>query len=515
MSEDQRPVFSSPKSVDGDSKYWSKGSHPNTRDASFLSDEGNQNLSSYSEDMITAVPRQDSPLSSLSMESYDSCEPTALEQALLEECIYSGMPRKNNSKKSDNKMIPVHLNPMEGGIRFDQEDSKNSNISSATVDAVTEADERKQENRENARTKDAEAITNSTISKSEGSDSIKIKNEFVMKSSVEIKTDENMNGSFGGHTWSEDYTSPNESSIASPSCSDRVEGLKVVSDESENSKKKDEILLPNFKIGSEITDPKFLQAEASKICREIRKYQEYDMGASITSEISFLDSGEFSIFETPITDVVDFETSDNQSLNRNLSKFKNFHGRKGGSFAISSEPISLPSLGSIKPEPIEAIDLESSIISVASITSEIAETSSKDKDLSYASNKIDNDDTVENMIDTATATLDKGDETLNADTLGSDTEIFDDENSIHSQENLPLDSESSKESTPKKLSRKLTPKEKRQAVQDRYRTYTIRDLKAGYAEANGEGKQETRKKLTPKQRRMNDRDRFLTRVLGE
>jgi len=82
------------ESLSGDEEW----SRRNTRDTSFASvassDAGEP--PSATDDMVTALSR------SLSVESFDSCEPTPLEQALLEQCIHSGMPHrpKNESGAS-------------------------------------------------------------------------------------------------------------------------------------------------------------------------------------------------------------------------------------------------------------------------------------------------------------------------------------------------------------------------------------------------------------------------------
>lgn len=436
QTSDEKRIFSASKKLESDSGYcWEDRKAIQTKkssDNSFQSSAENE----FSDNAVTVLSRHES-LSSLSVKSFDSSELTPLEQALLEQCIHSGMPHKTRSKEIKN-----------------YSDAK------------------------------------------EGSDG------------VDGNQGDNLNSSYGGHTWSEDYTSPNENSMTCNSSIGKIEGLKVV--ESESSK--DEILLPNFKIGSEVRDPKFLQAEASKICREIRKYQEFDMSCSMTSEVSqvscgsFLDSGEFSFIDLS-KETGDLDASESLSLNKNSRKISNLHFRT----AVLEEPISLPSVGSVKSD-LQDVDLESSILSVASLTSEVAENMSKDKDnISY----YNGEKTPENALDSPMTVFDRGDDTLNAETLGSDTEVFDDENSTMSQENLPLDPEDSKESTPKRSNKKLTPKEKRQMLQDRFRTYTIHDFKTKpTVETSGEGEKK-KKKTTPKERRMNERDRFLTRVLGK
>lgn len=258
----------------------------------------------------------------------------------------------------------------------------------------------------------------------------------------------------------------------------------------------------------ELTNSKFLQSEANKICNEIRKYQEMDMGCSLNSEVSlisctsFLDPNDYSLFDFN-NDQIDLDEIETSGKDKNL---KTFHlSMKKPSMSSSHDYISLPSLGSLKNEAIDAMDLESSIISIASLASEMAETSLKDKDL-------DNTSTLTydyHGIEVGENLLEK----LNTNCIGNNYDYFDDDNSLRSQENLPLDSASFAECSLNETTKKLTPRERRKTVQERYRTYTIKNVKAEIdAEANIE---KENIKLNPIENRLENKTRFLTQKLGK
>lgn len=86
-------IFSSSGKPLADGKREDEWSRPNTRDASFASVASSEagQPTSVTEELVTALSR------SLSVESFDSCEPTPLEQALLEQCIHSGMPHRSKN----------------------------------------------------------------------------------------------------------------------------------------------------------------------------------------------------------------------------------------------------------------------------------------------------------------------------------------------------------------------------------------------------------------------------------
>ncbi|XP_011298910.1 adenomatous polyposis coli protein isoform X2 [Fopius arisanus] len=236
-------------------------------------------------------------------------------------------------------------------------------------------------------------------------------------------------------------------------------------------------------------------------------------------------------------------------------------------------------LDNVKPpsmmdELLDTGDMESSMLSVASITSEIAD---RDQDssitssdpifdlikpvanvlsmtcLKYAENSANNSlsEYLENInppslfneiSDIDDTTIDANTDTMCSDTLCIDVELHTDEinpiiDRIEEVDNdtdeaaTPISTEyslsSSAESTPKKrLTSKnhLTPKQKRQLAKERYKTYTIaaelvkkeeeeRRKQMGEHNLVSRPKLSPFSKLTPKQRRQEDRARFQTQVL--
>jgi adenomatosis polyposis coli protein len=282
-------------------------------------------------------------------------------------------------------------------------------------------------------------------------------------------------------------------------------------------------------------------------------------------------------------------------------------------------------LDNIKPpsameEFIDIIDMENSMVSVASITSEVADTSTKEQSTSEqsaansdgifellkpaasimaevyaahypaaamsasvrtssASDCLDNINPPSAFNDVADLADPESAMELGTETICSDTEMYTEEPGYaHSMEKLdevdapdlpsdtsrkatPVPSDqymtSSAESTPKKH-KQLTPKQKRQLVKERYKTYTITTeeereklintecensgkmlpsdpevamqvLEAAACdsirepensehpmqEEENEVKEKGHNKMTPKQRRLEDRQRFQTRVLDK
>ncbi|GLH14629.1 Uncharacterized protein GBIM_18977 [Gryllus bimaculatus] len=262
-------------------------------------------------------------------------------------------------------------------------------------------------------------------------------------------------------------------------------------------------------------------------------------------------------------------------------------------------------IDNIKPpsameEVMDLVDMENSMVSVASITSEVADSSGKDQSNSepspansdalfdllkpaanamaevYAAHIASQTISVSVRTSSASDNLDNvnppsllnemGDftdqESLiepGTETICSDTELITEDPAhtypINSPEtslkNTPVESDqygtSSAESTPKKgKSKQLTPKQKRQLVKDRYRTYTIaaeqekkaaklqmqQEMNSHQVLENTTENDETvsvnhvsevdalkdspkSNKITPKQRRQEDRSRFQTQVLDK
>ena len=93
------------------------GDHSDKHDDSTSSKLLNK-TSSVSEDVVTVLSRNDS-LSSLSVDSFGSTEPTPSEQALLEQCISSGMPKSKSEGGCGKARIVVPVNTkkkISGGV---------------------------------------------------------------------------------------------------------------------------------------------------------------------------------------------------------------------------------------------------------------------------------------------------------------------------------------------------------------------------------------------------------------
>ncbi|XP_069674956.1 adenomatous polyposis coli protein-like isoform X2 [Periplaneta americana] len=82
------------------------GDHSDRHEDSTASSRLHNKTSSISEDIVTVLSRNGS-LSSLSVDSFGSTEPTPSEQALLEQCISSGMPKSKSECPSGKARIAV------------------------------------------------------------------------------------------------------------------------------------------------------------------------------------------------------------------------------------------------------------------------------------------------------------------------------------------------------------------------------------------------------------------------
>ncbi|CAH2040150.1 unnamed protein product, partial [Iphiclides podalirius] len=232
---------------------------------------------------------------------------------------------------------------------------------------------------------------------------------------------------------------------------------------------------------------------------------------------------------------------------------------QGSSEHLDSIPISL--LDNVKPpSEMEHIDMESSMISVSSIVSEVADLREKTPvvfdfklpvqdfpmcntftnvfhDLDKVNPPSLFDEMAESTIEVEPTTAHQAYEDCTSNTLNVVTDI-----PSGSENCTPLPSDiSSVESTPKRQRdpKYLTPKEKRRASNNRYQTYTITDTvsESGvvletadteqqfvtwtksesdrsdeYVTASSEPK--TRRRLNAKQRRMEDRARYQTQTVS-
>ena len=252
----------------------------------------------------------------------------------------------------------------------------------------------------------------------------------------------------------------NENDITFPTTTNNLSSF-----QSENYKSPTDnnYLIPNFKIGSEITN--FFE------CENIKKSQQeiFDMSFSINSQISvpscssFLDTEDCSLLDVSdeTLDFDEFETYNNNNIEKKECKFFNSNNDKS---LLSNDFISLPSYGSV---PYDALDLDNSIISIASLTSEMAD-SQHGQDFDIESIMY-NSKNYHQMED-------------------EDNKHFNVQSSMESI-NPNHTSEFNKELQINETKKKFTPKERRLASQDRYRTYTIRDFKGNYLMAGNKNEE--------------------------
>lgn len=226
---------------------------------------------------------------------------------------------------------------------------------------------------------------------------------------------------------------------------------------------------------------------------------------------------------------------------------------QGSSEHLDSIPVSF--LENVKPpSEMEHLDMESSMISVSSIVSEVAEIRDKTpvvfdlkqpiQDFPLCNNftvyhDLDNvnppslfDEMAESTMEIEQTTAQQVYDDCVSNTLNIVTDI-----PSGSENCTPLPSDiSSVESTPKKQRNYLTPKEKRTFSKDRYQTYTITDTVSendvvlevdteefmtwtksesdrsdDYVTASSE--QKSRRKISAKQRRLEDRARYQTQTV--
>ncbi|KAF5270445.1 hypothetical protein FQR65_LT05634 [Abscondita terminalis] len=394
-----------------------------------------------------------------------------------------------------------------------------------------------------------------------------------------------------GDTWNDD-TSPNDLTFPSisgsapnvitfPSDSDDInqdifdkvekveEAIDCVDGCNEQEQKSNDFSSINT---STMTESTLIAVEATKIATVFKN--EADMSQSIGSVQSLeLDCVQPPSHMNSLTNSVNgYEHQQLKSSPKLVSRKKLLQAgllaRKAltNSLNQASSLESLSNLDHMNPPSTmgEVFDLEGSIISVASLTSEAADIFKSDssgqsnpifnlKQQPYSfNNLIANNGSISDLeninppslfneiTDLCSSLAD-----VATETICSKTEIFEDCNThINDTEDATLYSDaqsitpiqsdlgSSAETSPKKsktLTKRMTPKQKRKLVQERYRTYTVAAEMVMSAEFSStsdncvsdyqtmpEFSQESSpKKMSPKERRMNDRERFQTQVLSE
>ncbi|KAF5273389.1 hypothetical protein FQA39_LY07406 [Lamprigera yunnana] len=323
---------------------------------------------------------------------------------------------------------------------------------------------------------------------------------------------------------------------------------------------------------STMTESTLIAVEATKIATVFKN--EADMSQSITS----LQSLELDCIQPPshmnsLTNSINgFDSQATKNSTKLVSKKKLLQAGLLARKALTNslnQTLSLESLDnqswsnldhvnppSIMGEILDMVDLDGSIASVASLTSEVFDikpefTSDQQNcifPVEQSSNLFETQITSGNLesinppslfneiTDLCNSLAD-----IATETITSNTELFEDCNThLNEDEDITLYSEaqcvtplqsdltSSVEISPKKvktLSKQMTPKQKRKLVQERYRTYTVAAemiVSAELSSLNGSeleyktvSEDNVSKKLSPKEKRINDKARFETQVLTE
>lgn len=502
----------------------------------------NPSQSSASEEVVTVLSRNTS-LSSLSVESLGSCE---AEQALLEQCISSGMP-KSRSKSSDAcTKKPVSKLPclVDRGSRsrlpVSARPEEKSPVEKAPKNAWTaESSNDQKSDRERPRF-NSEARSDSGSSDKVPEESLCQGKKFNFVEDVDVMKE----SATSTGTWADD-SSPNEISCPSVSITAPTGG----SIKSENYRELSDLVEENHDSASEaqdlpsLTDSWLLEAEATKVASAV-------MGHSLSSLDSILPPSEmgslgslsqsFSGRSLPLTLLNRNCTSRKKSLpaalNSLVASDVSVEFNLSGSFTCHLDNVRAPSMLD------EMGDSENSFMSIASITSEAADVAAdivKDGcagDATYdiarpavfaknagVADVLDQPSTYHEITELSTdqdLTLEPGTETI-----ASDSELYDEVADTKTLEapDLPCDSQrttpsSSVESSPKKG---LTPKQRREVLRDRYQTYTISspgsDPKAAAEEHHGTKAgsfEEAQVSPTPRQRRQMARDRYQTYTIN-
>ncbi|XP_034234963.1 adenomatous polyposis coli protein-like isoform X3 [Thrips palmi] len=494
----------------------------------------NPSQSSASEEVVTVLSRNTS-LSSLSVESLGSCE---AEQALLEQCISSGMP-KSRSKSSDvSAKKPASKLPclVDRGNRsrlpVSARQEEKSPVEKSSKSAWTaESSSEQQLDRERPRF-NSEALSDSGNSDKLPEEPVCQGKKFNFVEDVDVMKE----SATSTGTWADD-SSPNE--ISCPSVS--ITAPTGASIKSENYRELSDLVEENHDSASEaqdlpsLTDSWMLEAEATKVASAV-------MGHSLSSIDSILPPSEMGSLGS-LSQSFSGRSLPHTLLNRNCSSRKkslpsalnnmvtsdvSVEFNLSGSFTCHLDNVRAPSVLD------EMGDSENSFMSIASITSEAAEVAADivkegcagDATYDIARPAVpsknaglvdvhDQPSTYHEITELSTdqdLTLEPGTETI-----ASDNELYDEVADSKTLEapDLPCDSQrttpsSSVESSPKKG---LTPKQRREVARDRYQTYTI-SSPSSEPKPLTEESFEMQVSPTPKQRRQMARDRYQTYTIN-
>lgn len=587
-------------------------------------------------------------LSSLSVDSFGSTENA--EQALLEQCISSGMPKSNKAsrnfadtsptenkssknvfatsvvtnteltadvEKADTKIKAKNINIEHGNNGFnsnsynknkhnslDENLYSNKNIydNSVQPNSIEENMYSSDKNKYDIN-KCSDVLTDCSIEDNaspESSDSEnkskRINNRMLdpdaMIESLDRFTAELVSHSShlnshecklpsneGNNTWDED-TSPNDISFPSISISaPLVASFKSETEskdtiDGQNNIEKEENQFSSFNTMSEST---IIAMEATKVYNVVQL--EANMMRSITSihSVDLENINPPSMMESMISltsSASEFKNSPkNSPLLRKRSVPVMVRRALGNANTKSVENLdSISNLEHIKPPSVigdylDMVDMESSMVSVASITSEVAETKDESKKdnthkwyYDIESPHLTGSCDIENInppsllnevTDMCNSTAD-----IITEHIYSQTEVFEDcfthtfDQTLQPEDLMtadevteysdahsvtPIQSDfalSSPEATPKKhknVNKRLTPRQKRQLAKERFKTYTVAaemvtrevnrpEMITESPDSNGSLDISSASscgspKLTPKERRLLDRERFQTRVL--
>ena len=547
-------------------------------------------------------PAQASSAISGSCESFDSVERS--EQALLQFCIQSRGPKvTNDSINASNTSLTSNEPPAKDTVDIGK---PNAIAGMHVEEAIIATEENSRVEEAYRRQRDPDAMIASLD---------RLTATLVQQTEAMRERESNaMKHSLLSDTWNED--SPND--ISFPSIS--VSAPLIASFKSDAQDEHPPASKNSFERDSLMTDSRIIEEEAKKIAEvvsaEANKSLEFTNSGAASLDIETIKPPSsmgslqsLSASYNTALDVSEFYTVRDRCFSNSTSpgKVKNQFtsgGRKkslpigvvarralnyGTNHTSSLEnllsefsPGSLSQLENVKPpsmldEVLDMGDMENSMLSVASITSEIADARDQDSHSFTASDSVFDlvkpvanvlsmtcmryaesmqmsannslSECLENInppsLFNEVTEMDEStlEETLCSDTLCIDVDLRTEEASnplaidrIEERDNdtdeaaTPIPSEycvsSSADSTPKKRSHRghLTPKQKRQLAKERYKTYTIaaelvkkeeedRRKQEEAQRKNEDKKSSTFSKLTPKQRRLEDRNRFQTQVL--
>lgn len=502
-------------------------------------------------------------LSSLSVESFGSTENA--EQVLLEQCISAGMPKSSSSKNGQiasavptagddpageintdtitrkragkncskkigcNELIeafvtwpqPVPKKDFDDNLLAHQETCKNNH------DSVNKCSELLDENDCNVGEKNRMLDPDAMIESLDRFTAELVSQcSHLQQHNISENKFENMLQSSGNNdTWNED-TSPIDVSFPSISISAPL----VKSFNSESVDTTDGNNINNIENSSTMTESTLIAIEATKIINEmqlsvtsldldhVKPPSVMDSMISLTSSVSEM---RHLPFDSPRSSPLAIRKRSlppglmvRRALNLSASQgfMRSFESLNGdGLNSISS----CSNLDHIKPPSVmggdylDLVDMENSMISVASISSEMEDA----KTHFYSETDV--------FEDCFTHAVDQSQQTLEDVTI---TEYSD------ANSNTPIQSDfgsSSTESTPKRTKssslNRMTPKQRRQLAKERYKTYTVaaeiivKEVATSTAEIETPEEIIPSKsrlaKLTPKERRNLDPERFQTRVL--